>query len=220
LRFRPCTLSLPSYYVHVAAYEPTPFRRAILHVLDRAGSVPMTRLHKLLYLADLEFYLDNGRTLTGAPWVRQKFGPMTKAMLPSLANMASHEIEEEQIPTKKGRQVHLIKRGPSPRYAADLGTDETETLDRILEMTARLSDDEVKALAYSTTPMLLIEARERREGVKLLDTPIDFGLMTEPADLEPAQEREPNLQARGAAQRQAMAAMAPYVERALSGSRS
>jgi hypothetical protein len=203
--------------VHVVAYEPTPFRRAILHVLDRAGSVPMTRLHKLLYLADLEFYLENGRTLTGAPWVRQKYGPMTKAMLPSLANMASHEIEEEQIPTQKGRQVHLIKKGPSPRYAAALDRDEAETLDRILEMTARLSDDDVVRLAYSTTPMLLIEARERHEGVKLLDTPIDFGRMTEPADLELAQEREPDLEARAVAQREAMAAMAPYVARALSG---
>ncbi len=65
----------------------------------------MTRLHKLLYLADLEHYLETGRTITDATWVREKYGPMTKAMLPSLGEMKGHETEDEKRQTNSGREV-------------------------------------------------------------------------------------------------------------------
>ena len=139
----------------------------------------MTRLHKLLYLADLEHYLETGRTITDATWVREKYGPMTKAMLPSLGEMKGHETEDEKRQTNSGREVHEVRRGPAPRFEPQLSEDAIQVLERILALMSRLTDDEVKRLAYATTPMP-IEIEERRRGTKLIDTPIDFHRMTDP----------------------------------------
>jgi hypothetical protein len=180
----------------------------------------MTRLHKLLYLADLEFFLEHGQTLTGAPWVREKYGPMNRAMLPALQAMANHEVAEEKRQTRNDRILHLILKGPSPRYQASLGPEQAEVLDRVIAMTTRLSDDEVKGLAYATTPMRLLQGRESREGRKLLNMPIDFAQMTDPAGIESSSDIEPDFATRAEDQREAMVALAPYLERALTGAGS
>ncbi len=199
------------------AETTTAFRRALLYVLQRSGhAVPMTRLHKLLYLADLQYYHEHGRSITGAKWVRHNYGPMTKAMLPSLNAMSGHEVEEEKKPTLQGRELHLIRTGPAPRYEAKLSPDEAEAIETILRMTKRLTDNEVKALTYATTPMRLVAEKEEESGAKLIDLPLDFGSMTNPARLRgigPA----PDLKARARAQQEDLVAMAPSIERALSG---
>jgi len=176
----------------------------------------MTRLHKLLYLADLQYFHEHGRSLTGAPWVREKYGPMTKAMLPSLNDMRGHEVQDETKPTMKGYALHLIEKGPAPRFAPDLAPEEAETIDVILRLTKRLSDDEVKALAYSTTPMRYVEEREHEAGKKLIDLPLDFGSMAEPSRLQD-KGPTPDLEARAVAQARDLEALAPFIERSLSG---
>ena len=157
------------------AQTASAFRRALLYVLERTGKpVPMTRLHKLLYLADLQYFHDYGRSITGAKWVRHNFGPMTKAMLPSLNDMRGYEVQDETKATMKGYSLHLIERGPAPRFKPNLAPEETEALDTILRLTRRLTDDEVINLAYATTPMRYVEERERETGEKLIDLPLDF----------------------------------------------
>lgn len=195
----------------------SPFRRALLYVLEQSGyAVPMTRLHKLLYLADLQYFHEHGRSITGAKWVRHNYGPIAKAMLPSLAAMSGHEVEEEKRATQKGHELHLIRRGAAPRFQGELSADEADAIDAILRMTKRLTDDEVVALAYATTPMRYVAEREQEAGRKLIDLPIDFGSMADPTSLRgigPA----PDFDARAKAQDQDLVAMAPFVERALSG---
>ena len=199
------------------AETATAFRRALLYVLQRGGGeVPMTRLHKLLYLADLQYYHEHGRTITGAPWVRHNFGPMTKAMLPSLAAMSGHEVVEEKKATKKGFELHLIRRGPDPRFEADLAPGEADAIDSILRLTKKLTDDEVIALSYATTPMRYLVEQELVAGKKLIDLPIDFRSMTDPAGLQGI-AATPDLEARAKAQQEDLELMAPYLERALSG---
>ncbi len=82
--------------------------------------------------------------------------------------------------------MHLIRKGPAPRFAPNFSDEEKETLDRILDLTSRLTDNEVKALAYSAAQMRFIADMERREGRTLINTPIDFHYMTEPGALKRA----------------------------------
>jgi hypothetical protein len=138
---------------------PTPYRRILLHLAQMLGEVPHTRLHKLVYLIDLEYYRRYGRTLTGAPWVRHNYGPMTKALLPALAEMNGHELNERPKTTLSERTLKLIEPGPAPRFQPDLGAAELEVADFILGLTQRLSDRQVVDLAYATTP---------------IDEPLDF----------------------------------------------
>jgi hypothetical protein len=50
-------------------------RYIINEVIDQEGTVYRTRLVKLLYICDLEYYRLARKTLTGLGWVRYKFGP-------------------------------------------------------------------------------------------------------------------------------------------------
>ncbi|MFI5040449.1 MAG: Panacea domain-containing protein [Acidimicrobiales bacterium] len=153
---------------------PTPYRRTLLYLAQRLGEVPNTRLHKIVYLIDLEYFRRYGRTLTGAPWVRHNYGPMTKALLPALADMAGHELNQRAKTTLSDRTVKLVEPGPAPRYQPDLGLAEQEVAEFILELTHRLTDRQVLDLAYATTPMRSILRREAILGRKLIDEPLDF----------------------------------------------
>jgi hypothetical protein len=68
--------------------------------------------------------------------------------------------------------------------------------------------------------MRLLQGRESREGRKLLNMPIDFAQMTDPAGIESSSDIEPDFATRAEDQREAMVALAPYLERALTGAGS
>jgi Antitoxin SocA-like, Panacea domain len=156
---------------------PTPYRRTLLYLAQTLGQIPSTRLHKIVYLIDLEYFRRYGRTLTGAPWVRHNYGPMTKALLPALNEMVGHELEERSKTTRSDRTLKLIEPGPAPRFQPDLGPAEQDVADFIVELTRQLSDRQVVDLAYATTPMRAILRREATLGRKLIDEPLDFAAL-------------------------------------------
>ncbi|MHB8397931.1 MAG: Panacea domain-containing protein [Candidatus Limnocylindrales bacterium] len=158
----------------MAPSAPTPYRRTLLYLAQQLGEVPTTRLHKVVYLIDLEHHRRYGRSLTGAPWVRHNYGPMTKALLPALDEMAGHELIQRVKTTRSDRTLKLVTPGPAPRYQPELAPTEQEVADFILALTHGLSDRQVLDLAYSTTPMRAVLRREATLGKKLIDAPIDF----------------------------------------------
>ena len=153
---------------------PTPYRRTLLYLAQRLGEIPNTRLHKVVYLIDLEYHRRYGRTLTGAPWVRHNFGPMTKALLPALDEMAGHELVQRVKTTRLDRTLKLVTPGPAPRYQPDLDPAERQVADFILSITESLTAQQVLDLAYSTTPMRAVLRREATLGRKLIDAPLEF----------------------------------------------
>lgn len=158
----------------MTASAPTPYRRTLLYLAQRLGEIPNTRLHKVVYLIDLEHHRRYGRTLTGAPWVRHNYGPMTKALLPALDKMAGHELVQRVKTTRSDRTLKLVTLGPAPRYQPDLDLAERGVADFILSMTERLTDQQVLDLAYSTTPMRAVLRREAILGKRLIDAPLEF----------------------------------------------
>ncbi len=155
-------------------FAPTPYRRTLLYVAQECGEIPNTRLHKVIYLIDLEHHRRYGRTFTGAPWVRHNYGPMTKALLPALEEMVGHELVQRVKTTRSDRTLKLVTAGPAPRYQPELDPAGREVADFILALTRRLTDRQVLDLAYSTTPMRAVLRREATLGRQLIDEPIDF----------------------------------------------
>lgn len=152
---------------------PTRFRRAMVYVIEALGEVGVTKLEKILYLADLEHFHETGTTLTGARWVRYKLGPMAKAVLPSTALMDGYEISVSSKRTGP-YDSRVYTPGPSPRFRPDLTREERDSLDRILAVTGSLTAKEAIDLAYSTGPMRFIEMLEKRKGRQLLDVELTF----------------------------------------------
>ena len=156
-------------------FLPSRFRRALLYVVEALGSVSVTKLQKVLYLADLEHHALTGTTMTGARWVRYTHGPMAKALLPSTQVMDGHEIEVSNEPVGP-YDARVYRPGPAPRFRPNLAPEEKATLDRILALVGQLTTKDVIALAYNTAPMRLLQRIEGETGQIQLDVEIPFEL--------------------------------------------
>lgn len=156
-------------------FLPSRFRRALLYVVERLGSVNVTKLQKVLYLADLEHFTLTGTTLTGARWVRYTHGPMAKALVPSTKAMDGHEIEVTTEPIGQ-YDARVYRPGPAPRFRPNLAAEERETLDRIIAPVRPLSTSDAISLAYNTAPMRFLQQIEAEVGGIRLDVEIPFDL--------------------------------------------
>jgi hypothetical protein len=151
----------------------TPFRRAMLYVIEQLGEVGVMKLEKILYLADLEHYQRYGRKITGARWVRQRLGPVAKSVLPSTRMMAGQEITVSKA-LVGDYTSDVYRPGPHPRFHPQMAASERAVLDQIIELTRSISATDAARLTYETTPMLARLEIERREGHELLDEPLSF----------------------------------------------
>lgn len=152
------------------------FRRALLYVVRELGEVNVTKLQKILYMADLEHFHATGTTLTGARWVRYTHGLMAKALVPSRDLMEGHELDVRTEPAGDYEAV-VYRPGPKPRFSPGLAPEERETLDRVMKLTRSMSTKEAISLAYNTGPMKLILAFEKaRGGAPILDAEITFDI--------------------------------------------
>ena len=156
-------------------FLPSRFRRALLYVVEALGSVSVTKLQKVLYLADLEHHALTGTTMTGARWVRYTHGPMAKALLPSTQVVDGHEIEVSNEPVGP-YDARVYRPGPAPRFRPNLAPEEKATLDRILALVRQLTTKDAIALAYNTAPMRLLQRIEGETGQIQLDVEIPFEL--------------------------------------------
>lgn len=67
------------------------------YVTEHGGYVTKTKLLKLLYLFDVEFYRAYGRTFTGFQWKYFHLGPWTKEFDPLLDHLVSHNQLAEHV---------------------------------------------------------------------------------------------------------------------------
>lgn len=154
------------------------FRRAVLYVVRELGEVNVTKLQKILYLADLEHFHASGTTLTGARWVRYTHGPMAKALVPSRNLMDGHELDV-QIEQRGEHEAVVYRPGPKPRFNPALASEERATLDRIIGLMRPMTTKDSISLAYNTGPMKLIQSMERAGGALMLDADIAFDIDTQ-----------------------------------------
>jgi hypothetical protein len=74
-------------------FDREKFKDVVHYVVDyakdhfRPEALGNTKLHKILYFADMLRYLDTGKPLTGAEYQRQRFGPTARHLARSLATL-------------------------------------------------------------------------------------------------------------------------------------
>jgi len=134
-------------------------REDILRVIDyflrRAEEdyfpIGIVRLTKLLYLLDVEYYRDHGRTYTGFKWMFYKYGPYTPEV-EEVLSYAGINLEEEAISSAKVFRKVIPDRS---RSIGPVGTEIENYLHRIwtefgLESLPRLLD----FVYFETEPMI------------------------------------------------------------------
>jgi hypothetical protein len=170
------------------------FERALLYVVLALGQVNVTKLEKILYLADLEHFHRTGITLTGARWVRYKLGPLAKRLIHARDDMAGYEIRVSGE-IQGDRQAQVYRPGPSPRFEPSLGSEEQRDLDRIITLARAMNSEQMIRFAYNTSPMRFLLAQEQgspRYNVRIpfeLDLAVVARHATEEATADPESRR-------------------------------
>lgn len=134
----------------VGAAADARLREIILHIAERSEGDRLfgsTKLNKILYWADFQFYGQHLRTITGQEYMRIQFGPVPRRMKLVLKSMQSEEILAVAERTVFG---HTQKR-PVALRPADLSaftSEEIAHIDAIIDFLRPLSGTDLSQLSH------------------------------------------------------------------------
>jgi hypothetical protein len=137
----------------------------IFYVTERGGYVTKTKLLKLLYLFDVEFYRVHGFTFTGFEWKFFHLGPWTSEFDVLLEKLVAHETIVETKIAKPDYETKFYRASE----AAELGPHFVKYSDQAILRTV------LDAWAESTTGEILDYVYFRTE-------PMEHGIRNQPLD--------------------------------------
>lgn len=150
----------------------------------RSEGILATQLAKLLYLIDLRFAQERGRTLTGAEWRYHHFGPYPFEMETVVQALEEKDLlfRRESTTIDGERTYHLHYARPGLDYRGLFDSDDQTLVFEQLVRYGSLDADMLTEVAYNTVPMLrahkgevLDMTREYRkeQALKKAGVPID-----------------------------------------------
>lgn len=107
------------------------FKRAVHYIIWKAGNrkgFGATKLNKVLWFADARMYVMHKHSITGATYIREKYGPVPKPFIPAREELKKAGIVEVW---KDDRQTRFrAKAAPDMTL---FSTEETRLLDQWIE---------------------------------------------------------------------------------------
>ncbi|MEL1135561.1 uracil-DNA glycosylase family protein [Desulfitobacterium sp. THU1] len=134
-------------------------------IVDYCQELSLFKLTKLLYLIDLGFIKNAGRSVSGSIFLRMQEGPW----IPSLQNMI--KINDDFF------DMYFIKKKPYIRShqgssVSQMFTDTEEAhIFSVLDKYSSYSDAAIKTAVYLTEPMKYV-LRQEKKGIKMLKVPV------------------------------------------------
>lgn len=142
----------------------------VSRVIERGSFVSKTKLLKLLYLFDVEWYRSNRSTYTGFDWIFYKLGPWTREYDPLLDAFFANAYLEKQ----KGRDAYDTE---------FITTKDKIYLNRLFDTREqeRVLEDLVRTWATVPTPQILDHAYFRTEPMRnaIRGERLDFSTVSE-----------------------------------------
>jgi uracil-DNA glycosylase family 4 len=122
----------------------------VRYVLAAVGETSLFRLHKTMYLVDLESCKERGSAITDFFYIRQKDGPYCVEL-----GSRWFKSYEDQIAfqVKSGRPWILWRNSGLFSDSVPIRDEDRRLVDRVLSSIARLDDAQLKTKSYLTTPM-------------------------------------------------------------------
>lgn len=112
-------------------FDREKFKRLVQYIAFKAGKrdwFGATKLNKVLWFADARLYNETGRSITGETYIRQKFGPVPRDMMPARAELVSAGLLRV---VQEGQLTRLVsEREPD---MSDFSRDELRTIDYWIE---------------------------------------------------------------------------------------
>lgn len=130
-------------------------RALVSQVVKRGGYVTKTKLLKLLYLLDVEYYRVHRRTLTGFNWKFLHLGPWAREFDPLVEQLIRSEVLVESASSKQDHETKFYS-AAEPLEVSGLfpAVADEEVLYSILRIWAEASTAEILDYVYfRTEPM-------------------------------------------------------------------
>ncbi len=130
------------------------------YLLRHVGHASITKLMKLLYLADLEAASLGARPITGIRYVFGSHGPFSPVIYTTVAELEQGQLAGER---EEGAEFQVLQcTEEQPIAELPLTEGERWVLDRIIQRFGSLTWKQLKPVIYGTKPML--EAQHRGRG--------------------------------------------------------
>jgi hypothetical protein len=83
-------------------------KHIVTRVIDEGGTLGATRLVKLLYVIDVEYYRRHRKLLTGLDWIFYHYGPYSLE-IPEIIRSLDLDIPQDDVSIGGGRIIHQFK---------------------------------------------------------------------------------------------------------------
>lgn len=135
----------PQMRISVPQKNLQKFKEVLLYILNKVGSRPnigQTVIYKLLYFIDFDFYEKFEEQLTGARYIKNRYGPT-----PVEFKKITEEMEQKgEIEKVKSRYFQYDQKKYLPRREPDLSKLSAQEIKHIDEVLARFSDKNAQEL--------------------------------------------------------------------------
>lgn len=127
----------------------------VARISDAGGTLGITKLVKLLYLIDVEYYRRHSKLLTGLDWIFYHYGPYSLE-IPDIIRSLDLDIPQEDVSIGDGHIIHQFK--PVYRHEADISevvpTSDVMLVEKVIDRWAIENLNRLLSYVYfDTEPM-------------------------------------------------------------------
>jgi len=139
------------------------FKELVLYLVSKFGErgVVETKLMKLLYFAEAEYFKAQKRTITGIDYFRNNFGPTPDARVLSriYSNLGTLIQREKKVANKKAFTVFRVAK--KDFTYKNLTEREKETIEKTLKLYGSLPTGRLITLSHFDPPYLAAQEKKR-----------------------------------------------------------
>jgi hypothetical protein len=148
----------------------------VSYVTERGGYITKTKLLKLLYLFDVEFYRAHGKTFTGFQWKYFHLGPWTREFDPLLEGLVAKGTITEQLVEKPDFDAKFLRSTEAGNLKNTFGDYKDElVLKHLLDLWGPSTTGEILDYVYFRTE------------------PMEHGIRNEPLDFSRVLQQLPEI---------------------------
>lgn len=137
-------------------------KELILHISEKCKddmSFGATKLNKILFLADFNYYASTGKPISGVTYMHKPNGPVAKRMVPACNALYKDGRAEE----KESKHFGYIYKKVFPLKGADTSMfteEEISMVDTIIDQTRPLNATQLSQWTHTLNPWLLTKDGE------------------------------------------------------------
>jgi uncharacterized phage-associated protein len=126
----------------------------IIYLVDNLqGELTRTKLVKLLFLADLNYYRQKGGSLTEVTYYSYFYGPFSEKIMEAINNLNGFEIEEHCGINPEGKEYYTYAIGKNPRCSEiELVPEGKDVLDSIINQFGYMPLNDLLDYVYKSEP--------------------------------------------------------------------